>query len=369
MGENFELRRLPPLALGLLLLCPALFAQSGQNTTAQKNPPAQTGETIPRQNGTPLVLKPDLPGMKRNHRLILLDGSYQVVREYSIVGDRVRYFSEERGDWEELPASMVDWNATRKWEQEHTPAYDADNFSPAMKEAAAIDKQENEAREQVKSRTPQVAPGLELPDQDGVFALDTYHGTPELVQLTETDIKIDPKGRHGLGILNPRAGQNAEVSLDGRHSRIHLHVNDPAIYLSLSNPDDNATVMGHALTVDTGTARAVNVNHGAESAQSGFAIVRVDERNAVRIVGTVHLNSDGSVTQNEDVIPAKSEVLPGKHWLRIQPAQPLAIGEYALIEILGPSDISPTVWDFRVDPTKGDNPGSITPILASADSR
>jgi hypothetical protein len=69
------------------------------------------------------------------------------------------------------------------------------------------------------------------------------------------------------------------------------------------------------------------------------------------------------VTQDEDTIPTKAEVLPGKHWLRIVPQQTLTIGEYALVEILSPSDISESVWDFRVDPRLGDNPGSIGPIL------
>jgi hypothetical protein len=370
MRNCVHLRAVPVWALGLAV-CAAAAAQSGHSApaTSGQNAPAQSAETIPRQEGTPLTLKPDLPGLQRNHRLILKDGSYQVVREYKVTGDRVRYFSVERSEWEELPENLVDWDATRKWERVNTPAYDQNESSPAMKEAEDIDKQENAAREEVKARTPEVSAGLNLPDQDGVFALDTFHGTPELVELTETDINIDQKGRHGLGILNPTAGRNANLELDGRHSRIHLHVNDPAIYLSLANSDDNTEVSGHAMTVNTNGARAVNNKRGAQSAQSGFAIVRVDERNAVRIVGAVHLNRDGSVTQNEDVIPAKAEVLPGKHWIRIQPEQPLMIGEYALIEIVAPSDISPTVWDFRVDPTRGDNPGSITPILKQADSR
>jgi hypothetical protein len=48
--------------------------------------------------------------------------------------------------------------------------------------------------------------------------------------------------------------------------------------------------------------------------------------------------------------------------LKLTPKTPLLIGEYALVEILSPSDISPSVWDFRVDPRMGDNPASLGPI-------
>ena len=75
------------------------------------------------------------------------------------------------------------------------------------------------------------------------------------------------------------------------------------------------------------------------------------------------------MTQDENVIPTKVEVMPGKHWLRIQPEQKLTIGEYALVEILSASDISQSVWDFRVDPATPDNPGSLGPILKQADER
>lgn len=348
--------QLIPLA-ALLLTVPAVPAQTSSTQTDQ--------ETIPKQTGTPLPLKPDLPGMARNHRLILKDGSYQMVREYQIVGDRVRYLSEERGDWEEVPVALVDWDATRKWEQDHATPEDT---SPAMKEAAAIDTEETQARDEAKARMPEVAAGLELPDEDGVFALDNFQGTPELVELTSSELTAT-RSRRGLGTLNPLAGQNASLTLDGAHSKIHLHVDDPSIYLSLNAPDDNTAMLSEAITVNTNGARAVNGKHGAHSAQSGFAIVRVDERNAVRIVGAVHMSRDGTVTQDENVIPTKAEVLPGKHWIRVQPTQTLTIGEYALVEIISPSDISESVWDFRVDPTRGDNPGSLTPILKPVDSR
>src|SRR5271165_874154 len=56
--------------------------------------------------------------LPRGKKLVLKDGSYQIIREYKREGERVRYYSMERGDWEELPASMVDWEATAKAEAE-----------------------------------------------------------------------------------------------------------------------------------------------------------------------------------------------------------------------------------------------------------
>lgn len=327
-------------------LAVALLVASAALTPAQK--------TLP--------LKPDVPGTATNHRLILKDGTYQLVRKYEVVGDRVRYISIERsGDWEELPESLVDWNATRKWERDHAVVEAA---SPAMKEAEDIDKEETAAREQAKARRPEVAKGLELPDEDGVFALDTFQGSPELVEMLPNELGANAKTKHGLSTLNPMAGSNASLELNGAHAKVHLHVNDPVLYLSLNARDDAEEVVSHAMTVNTSGAKEVaSRKHGAHSATSGFAIVRVDERRAVRVVGAIHMSPNGSVTQDEDVVPTKVEVLPGKHWLKITPEKQLLIGEYALVEILSASDINQSVWDFRVDPQLGDNPASLGPIF------
>jgi hypothetical protein len=339
----------PGAALALLLA----FATGGgaQNQSQQ-------------QAQKPLPLKPDLPGMATNHRLILKDGSYQIVRKYEIVGDRVRYISLERGgDWEELPVDLIDWNATRKWERDHA-SQPEEEASPAMKEAADIDKEEAAERAEQLARRPEVAKGLELPDEDGVFALDAFQGTPELVELVPVDLALNAKNRHGLSTLDPIAGAKASLELEGQHAKVHLHVNDPSIYLALAASDNAEKVLSHALTVETKGAKEVaNRKHGAHSPTSGFAIVRADERKAVRIVGAIHMSPGGTVTQDEDVIPAKVEVVPGKHWLKITPDQPLAIGEYALVEIISASDINQSVWDFRVDPQLGDNEGSLGPIF------
>jgi hypothetical protein len=344
---HFPPIKVPRIALALLLAMASAGAAQNQSH-AQK----------------PLPLKPSLPGLAANHRLILKDGNYQAVRKYEIVGDRVRYISVERGgDWEELPVDLVDWEATRKWERDHA-SQPEDAASPAMKEAADIDKEAEAERAEQLARRPEVAKGLELPDEDGVFALDTFQGTPELVELLPVDLALNAKNKRGLSTLNPLAGARASLELQGQHAKIHLHVNDPAIYLALAASDNAEKVLSHALTVETRGAKDVaKRKRGAHSPASGFAIVRVDERKAVRIVGAVHVSPTGTVTQDENVIPAKVELLTGKHWLKITPNDPLTIGEYALVEILSASDINQSVWDFRIDPRLGDNEGSLGPIF------
>lgn len=335
-------------------------AQSSQ----QQTPSQQQNQQTQDQRGKPLSLAPDQPGMGRNHRLILKDGSFQAVRQYQIAGDRVKYLSQDRGEWEEMPVELVDWDATRKWERDHAATETTEEEpSPAMKEAEDLDREEAAARNEQTARMPEVAKGLELPDQEGVFALDTYMGTPELVELKSSEMSLNVKGKRGVAALDPLAGEKGALELGGGHSRVHLHVNDPAIYLSLGVDEAVEPPLTHAITVNTGGAGQVrNAKRGAQSPQSGFALVRLDERREVRLVGAIHVSSSGKVTQEEDVVPVKAEVMPGKRWLKIEPEAPLKIGEYALVEILSPTEISPTAWDFREDPTLGDNRGSIGPI-------
>src|ERR1700710_1396746 len=71
------------------------------------------------QQQRPLIPS-DAPAPHRT-RLILKDGSYQVVVSYRIVGSIVRYISAERGGAEEqIPTSLIDFEATHRWEAAHT---------------------------------------------------------------------------------------------------------------------------------------------------------------------------------------------------------------------------------------------------------
>src|SRR5581483_9130072 len=111
-------------------------------------------------------------------RLILKDGSYQAVTKYEVKGERVRYLSAERGEWEELPNSMVDWPATEKYEKDRATG----DVSPVAHEISEEEKAEREAEQ---AKAPEVSPGLRLPYGDGVFLLDNFKGQAQLMQLNQ----------------------------------------------------------------------------------------------------------------------------------------------------------------------------------------
>jgi hypothetical protein len=317
-----------------------------------------------------LALLVSLPtaGQTPNQRLILKDGSYQVVTRYQKVGDRVRYFSAERGQWEELPENLVDWQATQAYANDHKPgahhrAPETQQVvpgAPANPEAAQIDKEEQRAR----ARTPYVAPNLRLPDADGVWALDTFRNQPELVPITQNSGGVNRQTGHNVlrATLNPLGGMKQAVQIAGAQSQVKLHVDDPSLYVSITGVDDDEAEPG-ALTVETRGAASAKDKNGS-SANSQYAIVRLRSnfKKDVRTVSGINIGMMGKVTQTEDVIPTTSEVLPGGRWVKLTPQQPLSIGDYALMEVLGPGEVNLSVWDFRIDPQGPDNKNALMPL-------
>src|SRR6202167_2774234 len=178
-----------------------------------------------------LGLAPRSPAQDLAKRLILKDGSYQLVTRYEVKGDRVRYQSAERNEWEELPSALVDWPATEKYEK--------DRATSAIPEAAAVDKEIDADREAELSHLPQVAPGLRLPDYSGVFLLDNFQGQPQLVELQQSEGDVDHNTKANLlrGVI-PMAGAKQTVELEGEHAGVHAHVAVPSLYINVE--DDSA---------------------------------------------------------------------------------------------------------------------------------
>jgi hypothetical protein len=290
------------------------------------------------------------------HRLVLTDGSSQPVRRWEIKGDRVRYISSERnGAWEELPVSMVDWAATEKFAHGHTDA--GREETEASEDARAVDAEEAAEKAEITSRTPQVAPRLNLPNRDGVWVLDYFQNQPELVTLFQDSGDVNRQSGHNVqrGQIDPPPNRKAEVRLDGDGSKVHLHQNQPVFYVSLTGGDDSAGP--DAITV---SEPQVKVAGAVSSPKSQYAIVELDSRRGYRVITNVTLNELGR--QGENVTLTTATVLPGNHWLKVVPKQKLTIGQYALMELLGPREANLSVWDFAIEPQSGDNLNAILPV-------
>ncbi len=261
-------------------------------------------------------------------RLILKDGSYQLATKWEVKGDRVRYFSAERGEWEEVPKSMVDWEATDKYEKDRAAG-------TPLPEAVELDKELAAERQAEEAKSPQVAPGLRLPADAGVLLLDTYENQPQLVEVQQNsgEINQDRKANMLRAAINPVASAKENIELPGAHARIQAHATLPAIYVNLSQQDQPGT----------------NAPGQPEEPWDRFRIVRMQStKQGKRIVGDIKIAIYGKVKQEQKLVPTTAERLNGG-WVKITPTAPLAAGEYTLIEMLGKEGINLYVWDFGVN--------------------
>ncbi|CAN5613626.1 hypothetical protein BH10ACI4_BH10ACI4_33110 [soil metagenome] len=316
-----------------------------------------TAPSLPAQQQKPLVTA-DAPTTPHRTRLILKDGTYQIVMSYRVTGNIIRYVSAERGGAEEeLPAALVDLDATRKWEARRAAA--ADGQAPAPILDPELLKEEADRA----SFTPEVAPDLRLPQEDSVLAFDTFQGTPELVPLPQSSGDLNRNTAHNIlrATINPLSSSHQVVQLKGERSAIQLHVDTPVLYLRVGDSAPPATG-GTPLTVDThgSNAQAPTAPAGG-SPDSRYVIVRADVRVGARVLTSFKINMLGGVRRQEDVVETTTELLPGNHWMKITPKQPLDFGEYALMEVISDKEINLGVWDFGVHPIAPENRDALKP--------
>lgn len=233
-------------------------------------------------------------------RLYLKDGSYHSVREYEKQGDRIRYFSTERDDWEELPGDLVDLKRT---ESEKTK-----NETARREDAAAIDAEEKAEREQSREieRIP-VNPGVYMMTGD------------QVASLTQAEVKvINNKRRSILKAITPipiLAGKST-VELDGVKSAFQVQARRPEFYFRLAK-------------------------------EERLAIVQLKPAKATRLVQTLNKIPVSNEIIEETVIieTFKQQIAEGLY--KIWPTKPLEPGEYAVVEYTeGEANIQ--VWDFSV---------------------
>ncbi len=280
-------------------------------------------------------------------RLILKDGSYQLVYSYKVVGDVVRYRSAERdGQEEDVPLALVDLPATEKWKKDHEPGANAEQTSQTPVISPELAKEEA-AR---AALTPEVAPSLRLPEEDSVLALDTFRGAPELVPMPQSSSDLNKETAHAVqkGTINPASSPHRITDIPRERSDIQLHVPDPVFYVRINGGrNDEPVTSGGTFTVNTHGASGRATPSGGD-ASSSYVIQHVDVRTDARIVDSLRIAWLGTGRPQRDIVEMKAEILPGGHWMKLTPLQPLGFGEYALIEVLGPNTVNLDVWDFGV---------------------
>jgi hypothetical protein len=295
-----------------------------------------------------LVLGLTAVAQRANKRLILKDGSYQPAREWTVEGDRVKYFSTERFGWEELPNELIDWDATNRY-----------NSEPPGKRELPVEAREVIAEEQAEraaeaARTPAVAPGINLPADGGVYLLDRFQGKQHLVELVQNGSEIQAeRGKNILrAAINPFGGSRQSIELKGPRARIQAHELRPLFFVNIeaAEPDPNEP-------------EADRLPLGANR----FHIARVEKKSKRRRVGELRINLTGRIKEKRDLVPASVMPVSGG-WFQVVPAEPLEPGEYALIEMLSRNRMNLYVWDFGVDPAAPRNPAAWTPAPVKTDT-
>lgn len=235
-----------------------------------------------------------------NIRLYLTDGTYHVVREYKQEGDRVRYFSTERGDWEELPASLVDLKRTQTEQKQRDDS--------VRSEVAAIDAEDKAVRAQREE-------AARVPLETGAW----WVKGDKLETLKQAEMKIvNNRRRSILKAMAPIpivAGKST-VEIDGLKATQVIADDRPEFYIRLT-------------------------------AEERFGIARLKPAKTSRIVQTWSIVPVTKEIMEETDMPEvfRRQVADGLY--KIWPTKSLAPGEYAIIEFTeGKGNVQ--VWDFAV---------------------
>jgi hypothetical protein len=246
-------------------------------------------------------------------KLFLKDGTYQLVSSYEVQGDRMRYYSVERSQWEEVPKSLVDFEATRK-AQEQEKASQQKELEEARKIATErFDKPENLGYE--------VAPGIRLPQEEGVYSVDGLR-VIRLLQSSAELVTDKKRAALVLALPGPLVKSRSLVVLQGAKAAIRLPQTLPIFYVQ-----------------------------SAEGLGAKLELIRVKPGKEARLVEKVEVRGGIGPAELRTAVPLeRTQLAPGLH--RLKPTQPLEPGEYALGELVQ-QKLNLELWDFGI----GESPG------------
>lgn len=267
-----------------------------------------------------------------NQRLILKDGSFQSVVKFEVQGDRVHYLSAERYEYEDIPYLLVNWDATKKYNEELG--------ANKLKSHVIETPEEKEAREKEENNSVEIAPGLTLPGAGGVFLLDEFKGKAEAAEIVQNGSESSKDVRKGTlrNTINPFSTKQG-LEIKGAHAQIQSHISRPTVFIDIDEgPVSNATL------------------------DARFRLIRVAAKGDTRVIGSAKVTVSGSVTEQANYLPAKVEKLGTGQWIKLTPAQNLPPGEYAVVEMLSPQEMNLYVWDFGVNPNAPANPNVWRPV-------
>jgi len=83
-----------------------------------------------------------------------------------------------------------------------------------------------------------------------------------------------------------------------------------------------------------------------------------------RVIGNVKVTVGGKVSEEISSLPVSVSKLGTGQWIKLTPSQDLAAGEYAVVEMLTPTEMNLYVWDFGVNPSAPVNPNTWQPVPA-----
>jgi hypothetical protein len=284
------------------------------------------GQTAPNKS---LNAAPQDPGIAdRRKKLVLKDGTFQLIREFQRNGERVRYFSAERGDWEEIPAAMVDWDATAKAE---TAAANAEN---------ALLKTVHHQQEEQQTQMPMdvdasllVAAGTFLPPGEGMFVVEGKSVTP--LNQVSADIRNDKKQRLKQ-VLSPIPiiPSKRNIEIPGGKATRRINSERPEFYLREPAPDPDSVSI---------------IKKSSRPGETGpeIELVRLTVKGGKRQIESIQSLFGQEISQDRSSVPLQRWDV-AKDVYRFTLGQELSAGEYAFAEIL-PDGVNLYVWDFGVD--------------------